>query len=291
MDGCRAFDAAASCRRERPSWPFHPNRLHGSGLGTVGERAGKNFMPKIILFTADDLGLDESTNLAIERAHRDGVLTCASFMLGQPGEAHALEIIRRNPRLEIGWHFHACDSKPLTCAEWPWGKSPARAGLATAAWPSARELIRREVAEQWKQFAATGVACGFINGHHHLHVHPFIAREIRRVVPASFAGWVRGFGVKFFSSRLAGRCARPFEFLFSPRWRKGWPTNPLTDTLWGVDRTFRMDAREVARVLPTLPEGRHEFIFHPRQHGDADERALLELKRDASFDIVLKLNR
>jgi len=26
-----AFDSAASCRRERPSWPFHPNQLHGYG--------------------------------------------------------------------------------------------------------------------------------------------------------------------------------------------------------------------------------------------------------------------
>jgi len=24
----RPLDAAASCRRERPSWPFHPNQLN-----------------------------------------------------------------------------------------------------------------------------------------------------------------------------------------------------------------------------------------------------------------------
>ena len=47
----------------------------------------------------------------------------------------------------------------------------------------------------------------------------------------------------------------------------------------GLDRTFRMNADEIASVLPTLPDGSHEFIFHPRHENDADQRALLELKR------------
>ena len=79
-------------------------------------------MPKKIDFIADDLGWDELANLAIERSHREGVLTGASLMLGQPGSVHALEIIRRNPALQIGWHFHACDSQPFTRRERQWRK-------------------------------------------------------------------------------------------------------------------------------------------------------------------------
>ena len=99
-------------------------------------------------------------------------------MLGQPGTEHALEIIHRNPGLQTGWHFHACDSKPLTCKRWPWGNSPAKAGIAAAISSKARDLIRRELSAQWKQFQATGVRCQFINGHHHIHIHPFIAKEM-----------------------------------------------------------------------------------------------------------------
>lgn len=239
----------------------------------------REVMPKIISFTADDLGLDEQTNLAIERAHREGILTGASLMLGQPGGAHALEIIRRNPALQIGWHFHACDSVPLTRRDWPWGNSPARAGIALAISPAARELIRRELREQWNAFTAAGVPCRFINGHHHLHIHPFIAREMRQVVPVTFTGWVRGFEVNFFAADPRGNLVYRLLRRWSANWLKPWPADRRTDSLWGLDRTFCMKASEVAQVLPTLPAGHHEFIFHPRHDDDADQKALLELKQ------------
>lgn len=235
-------------------------------------------MAKTVIFTADDLGLDESANLAIERAHRDGVLNAACLMMGQPGTAQALEIIRRNPSLEIGWHLHVCDSKPLTRDRWPWGSSPVRAGLALAFSPGARKLAGEEILAQWEQLVAAGVECRFLNGHHHLHIHPFVARTMRRVVPAGFAGWVRGFQVRYFSGEPAGRPALPWLRRGARRWLKVWPAGCHTDSLWGLDRTFRMDAAEIARVLPALPDGRHEFVFHPRRDGDADQRALLALK-------------
>lgn len=236
-------------------------------------------MDKLITFTADDLGLDEPTNLAIERAHRQGALTAVSLMMGQAGGAHALEIINRNPELQIGWHFHACDSQPLTRRDWPWGNSPARAGIALAISPAARELIRRELREQWNAFAATGVPCRFINGHHHLHIHPFIAREMHQIVPAAFTGWVRGFEVNFFASDPRGNLAYQMLRRRSANWLKVWPADRRTDSLWGLDRTFRMNASEVSKVLPSLPAGHHEFVFHPRRDNDADQRALLELKQ------------
>jgi hypothetical protein len=234
---------------------------------------------RTLVFTADDLGWDENTNLAIERAHREGVLTAASLMPGQPGTAHALEIIRRNPGLHIGWHFHACDSRPLTCRTWPWRNSAARAGIALAVSPAARRLIREELAEQWNQLTATGVNVHFINGHHHLHIHPFIAREMQRLIAGSFAGWVRGFEARFFGEKPQGSWFYQTLSCWSARWLKPWPASRRTDSLWGLDRTFRMNAQEVAQVLPTLPAGFHEFMFHPRKTGDADETALRELKR------------
>lgn len=234
---------------------------------------------RTIVFTADDLGWDENTNLTIERAHRNGVLTAASLMMGQPGTTHALEVIRRNPDLQIGWHFHACDSQPLICREWPWGTSEVRAGVTLAVSRAARELIRRELAEQWKQLLAAGVNVRFVNGHHHLHIHPFIAREMHRLIGGSFNGWVRGFEARFFGANPKGNLGFRILSRWSARWLKLWSANQRTDTLWGLDRTFCMNANEVAQVLPTLPDGFHEFMFHPRKEGDADETALLELSQ------------
>ena len=235
-------------------------------------------MPHCITFTADDLGLNEPTNLAIERAHQRGVLNAASLMMGQLGSSHALEVIGRNPELEIGWHFHACDSRPLTRARWPWGTSPHLAGLAVALLPSARSLVRRELQAQWAAFLATGVRCRFLNGHHHLHIHPWIARQMHECVQTAFTGWVRGFKVAL----LAGSSLRRLGYRLlrqrSDEWLSIWWPQPRTDTLWGLDRTFRMNADEVQQVLPTLGEGHHEFLFHPRAHDDCDQRALIELR-------------
>lgn len=235
-------------------------------------------MERIIFFTADDLGLDEKTNLAIERAHREGALNAASLMLGQPGTAHALEIIRRNPELQIGWHFHACDSQPLTCERWPWGNSPVRAGVAAALSPKARALIRRELSAQWEQFQATGVPCRFVNGHHHVHIHPFIAREMHAVVSSSFNGWVRGFEANFFGTNQRGGLGYRWLRRLSAQWLKAWPNERRSHSLWGLDRTLAMQAEEVRHVLPALSDGRHEFLFHPRADNDPDQRALLALK-------------
>ena len=232
---------------------------------------------RTVEFIADDFGMDESTNLAIERCHRDGVLTGASLMLGQPGTTLAIEVARRNPTLRVGWHFHACDSRPLTRNRWPWGCSPAVAGFAIALLPSARSLIRREIRIQWEQFRDSGLVCEFINGHHHLHIHPFIAREMHTVVPQSFEGWIRGFNVRPFEPGkvgAAGWMRRPAQ-----RWLRGWRNFRCSDTLWGVDRLFSMDADEVIHAVAQLPDGLHEFLFHPRGGpNDEDVRALLALR-------------
>lgn len=233
-------------------------------------------MVREIIFTADDLGLDEQTNLAVEDAHRRGVLSAASLMLGQPGTAHAVEIARRNPALQIGWHFHVCDSQPLTRVRWPWGRSASVAGLAIALWPGARRWLQREVIAQWLAYLGTGLPCHFINGHHHLHIHPTIARELQRITHSQFNGWVRGFEAHSFGAN--GTLLNRWLRRRSAQWLAVWPRERRTDSLWGLDRTFRMSAVEVARELPMLPDGRHEFIFHPRRQGDADHGALLELK-------------
>jgi hypothetical protein len=40
-----------------------------------------------------------------------------------------------------------------------------------------------------------------------------------------------------------------------------------------------MNAKEVAAIIPTLGNGLHEFMFHPRQiESDKDTQCLVELK-------------
>ena len=235
-------------------------------------------MAKEVVFVADDLGLTEEVNDAIVHAHRAGRLDGAALMMGQPGTEQAVRLARELPALQIGWHLHLTDSRPVTTARWPWGASPARAGWAIGLSSSARHLMENEVARQWELFQATGLRCAFVNSHHHLHAHPFVYRAMRRVIGGRFSGWLRAGRPRFFPPAGPGAAALALsDRLFFGRRRRLSPWR-TTDSLWGLDRLFRMDAREVRSAVASSPDGFHEFLFHPRTRTCPDTLCLLALQ-------------
>jgi hypothetical protein len=127
-------------------------------------------------------------------------------------------------------------------------------------------------------FQGTGLDCAFVNAHHHLHVHPSVDACLMRTLPAEFQGWIRMGAPKFFSpSRSISTSGLLEEWVRRRRRRRC--RHLLSDSLWGVDRIFQMNAGEVADAARALGAGLHEFMFHPRSvDRDADFRALMELK-------------
>jgi predicted glycoside hydrolase/deacetylase ChbG (UPF0249 family) len=235
-------------------------------------------MAREIVFIADDFGVSDRVNEAVVHAHRHGALTGACLMIGQPASRSAVSLAREHPDLEIGWHLHLTDSRPLTRSEWPWGPSPAGAGLAMGLSAKMREVARKEIECQWEAYQDTGLPCRFVNAHHHLHVHPWVRKVLLETLPPDFKGWLRWGRVVFFQPSRMESFYRVLDVLLLARHRGRLPFRS-SSTLWGVDRTFHMNAREILGVLPSLGEGIHEFMFHPRQvDGDPDTQALLELK-------------
>jgi hypothetical protein len=234
---------------------------------------------RTVLFVADDLGMSDSVNAAIFHAHLQGALDGAAIMMGQPATQAAIARARDTPSLEVGWHLHLVDSRPCTLDEWPWGSSPARAGIALGCSRRVRALVRDEIRAQWEALCASGLRCAFLSGHHHLHIHPFVRRVVEEILPADFDGWVRWGKPRFF-----GACVP--NLLYGAVYRTlqapvAWPFRVST-TLWGLDRLEAMNAAEIAAVLPSLDEGLHEFMFHPRAlDHDADTECLLALGSDA----------
>jgi len=233
-------------------------------------------MTREIFFVADDFGASAEINRAIVKAHRDGALYGASLMMGQPGTEDAVALARENPSLKIGWHLHLCDSRPVTCREWPWHDEPVKAGFRMALSGSARKLMESEIRVQWELFEATGLPCAFVNSHHHLHSHPMVYPRLLEVLPASFSGWLRLGQPRFFENGTVPLSTRALGMLMR-RHRRNCRGFRTSRTLWGIDRTFRMDAREVTDAVRLLDDGLHEFIFHPRKSdGDQDLAALMK---------------
>jgi hypothetical protein len=138
--------------------------------------------------------------------------------------------------------------------------------------------MRREVGRQWELFGATGLTCRFLTTHHHLHAHPFVYAVMREVVGPRFDGWIRlGKACWFSTPPPAFRLGHAVGGIFQRRRRARSPWR-ASDTLWGLDRIFRMRSDEVRAALATLPEsGLHEFLFHPRTRTCPDTQCLLEL--------------
>ena len=233
-------------------------------------------MAKEIVFVADDFGMTREINDASLYAYTSGHLKAAALMMAQPATGEAVAMARDNPDFHIGWHLHLNDSLPATVDRWPWGASPARAGFSMGFSSRARKLVRNEIVRQWELFQATGLECRFINSHHHLHSHPFVYRTLLEVVGTDFPGWIRLGRPHPFQPTSASWLWSVLGWTYLERRRKNSPWR-ATDTLWGLDRIFRMNAAEVRSALATLPDGFHEFLFHPRTRTDPDTRCLIEL--------------
>ena len=57
---------------------------------------------KRLIVTADDFGAAVEVNTAVERAHRDGILSAASLMVAAPAANDAVQRARAMPSLRVG---------------------------------------------------------------------------------------------------------------------------------------------------------------------------------------------
>src|SRR5208283_4493762 len=116
---------------------------------------------KRLIITADDFGLAREVNEAVERAHKDGVLSAASLMVGGAASEDAVQRARRMPRLRVGLHLTLVDDWPVSPAEaipdlvekdgrfaGRLRKDSASYGLAIMIQPSVRRQIRTEIRAQ-----------------------------------------------------------------------------------------------------------------------------------------------
>ena len=76
-------------------------------------RALPSGAPKGLIVTADDFGVAREVNQAVEHAHRDGVLTAASLMIGGGAVEQAVALTRRTPSLRVGLHIVLVEGRPV----------------------------------------------------------------------------------------------------------------------------------------------------------------------------------
>ena len=234
------------------------------------------------MITADDFGLATEVNDAVEIAHRDGVLTAASLMVGEAAAADAIARARRLPTLRVGLHVALVGARPvLPPADIPRlvgadGRLRGdMAGLAAelAMSPSARRQMRAEIEAQFAAFATTGLALDHVNAHAHYHLNPIVGAMLLEVGQRY---GMRGLRVPREPDRLLaeieGDARTPdavvetllAAWLASRARRRGLA---IPDHVFGLRWSGAMHAGRLAGLLQRLPPGFVEIYLHPATSG------------------------
>jgi len=240
-----------------------------------------------LIITADDFGLSESVNEAVQIAHREGVLTAASLMVGAPAAADAVARAHRMPQLAVGLHVVVVQGRPvlppgqipdLVDATGRFADALGKAGVRYFFHPRARAQLGAEIRAQFEAFRASGLTLDHVNAHNHMHLHPTILGLILEVG--------RDYGMKavrvpFEPALRSWRAARvhltariatnaflwPWVAYMRARIRAaGLMSN---DIVFGMHDSGAVSERGVLGFVERLPGGVTEMYFHPATGGEA----------------------
>jgi len=235
-------------------------------------------MRKFLIVTADDFGLHETINEAVEQASQAGVLTAASLMVGAPAAADAVRRARRLPHLRVGLHLVLADGRAVLTPECIPGLADQTGymnsrmfvnGVRFFSLPGVRRQLEAEIRAQFAAFARTGLTLDHVNVHKHFHLHPTLLAMLLRVGREFGVSAVRvPYEPLWFAARggtwLSGANAAllgPWVALMKRRLRKAHMLH--NDQLFGIAASGTMDEAKLLAILARLPPGVTEIYLHP----------------------------
>ena len=258
-------------------------------------------MPEVI-FSADDFGLTQSVNEAVERANQRGRLTQASLMVAAPEAADAIARARLLPNLKTGLHLVLVDGDSLlghaelpniTIPDGKFSRNQTALGFQYFFSPAARRELAAEIRAQFAAYAASGLKLHHADAHKHMHLHPTVAAMmiaigkefgLQRIrVPAEPPNILQACGEKI---TFADRALYTWSKLL--RAQAARADLAATDQVFGIKWSGHMTAPRVAKLLQNLPEGSSEIYFHPATSRDAVLQALMpDYEHLAEFDALM----
>jgi len=234
-----------------------------------------------LIVNADDFGRSHSINEAVIRAHKEGILTCASLMVNEPAFKEAVELAKANPALGVGLHLTLlcghCTLSPrqipgLVNSNSEFTNSPGGAGFRYFFHSSLREQLRAEIHAQFERFRETGLPLDHVNGHLHLHLHPTVfgilmeaATQLRieRLRLTFDPFWLN---LKLASGHFFYRSVHASIYhLLSARARPVLQRRKIRHAshVFGLLQNARVNETYISRLLQCLPAGDSELYSHP----------------------------
>jgi hopanoid biosynthesis associated protein HpnK len=262
-----------------------------------------------LIINADDFGLTNGVNLAIQQAHQSGVVTSSTLMANSRAFAGAVALAHSLPGLSIGCHVVLVDGLPLLpAAQVPSLLEPSgqyRTGFADMATRAIRgkidpDQVEAEATAQFRKLQSAGIAITHFDTHKHTHILPAILKPLLRAAIAC--------GVPALRNPFAPPGSlKPTALLSSPQvWKRSAQMRLLggfagdfraqversglatTDGTVGIEVTGVLDETFFQTLVEHLPNGTWELVCHPG-HNDAeldDIRTRLRQSRENELRVL-----
>jgi hopanoid biosynthesis associated protein HpnK len=258
-----------------------------------------------LIVTADDFGLHESVNEAVEQASRAGILNAASLMVTAHATKDAIRRARMLPNLGVGLHVVLADGWSTLDAQLipeiadPTGRMHSdmfRKGVRFFFKSGARRQLEAEIRAQFAAFARTGLPLDHVNVHKHFHIHPTILNILLEVG--------RDYGMPamrvphepfWFAARSAGilpglaqASLSPWIALMKHRLRRARIFH--NDRIFGMAGSGAMDEAGLLAILARLPPGVSEIYLHPAtESGSAITASMSQYRHAEELDALSSL--
>ncbi|SEP76061.1 hopanoid biosynthesis associated protein HpnK [Faunimonas pinastri] len=217
----------------------------------------------------------------MEIAHRRGILTAASLMVGAPAFADAVERARAMPGLGVGLHLTLVDGAPvlpprdipdLVGSDGRFSTDPVKMGVGLFFRAAMKRQAEAEIRAQFERFRQTGLSLDHVNAHQHFHMHPTV-RDLVLRIGRDYG--MRALRIPAEPFRVSWRAAgdRPFGRALNRvfhanrnramRGRAAGAGMRLNDRVFGFNDTGAMVEARWLALLPRLPDGVTEIYCHP----------------------------
>lgn len=232
---------------------------------------------KRLIVNADDFGLHNSVNEAVEIAHNTGILTSASLMVNGEGFEDAVAIAKKNKNLGVGIHLTLSGEKPVSPEKRIFSIVDSNGKLFDDHIRFCIRMLREknmlkhiaiECEAQIDRFFQAGLKPTHVDSHRHLHLFPPIFKVLDPILkkysikkmrwinsPWFDYGWM---GIPKIIFLLSLPCTK---FLKNGRYKH-------SDYFIGIFRSGSMDISYLKKALVRLKPGTTEIGFHPGRSND-----------------------
>jgi hopanoid biosynthesis associated protein HpnK len=267
---------------------------------------------KKLIVTADDLGLTRRINEAIEKAHREGIVTAASLMVTGCAFESAARMLRDNPELDAGLHLNLTEGKPACAYE----QIPSLAGPLGFLYHHPLELmsglarrhvhlseLETEARAQIEKALKADVRISHIDGHKHVHVLPQIFHLMCKVAPDYGIRAVRSTLERtprlcsLVTRNLRSSCQVVKQYVFGKALSAGFSLAVAVDgrsvlntprRFYGITQTGFLDIHAFADIVNGLEDGVSEMMCHPGYVDDDLKRTptRLHFQRERELELL-----